>query len=219
MRQPANRQMHSCCNEEISSLMRKWLVLTVAVAAVLAPAAASAQAVPEQGKSGGAAKEFKYKFYLGPSYTSLNQVNQSRYGLVGANVEISRDFGRRFALVADGATFTHSVASGNPGNPSVDMVLFGPELHGELYENWSLFVRAWLGGAHTGGESQTPNISFAGGFGLGAEHVLHGGHWAVRASGDDIGSAFSLRNNTPQLGNSAHTRFNARAGIGIVYRF
>ena len=199
--------------------MRKWLVSMVAAAAVAMPAAAAAQAAPEGGKSGSAAAEFKYQVYLGASYTSLNQVNQSRYGMVGPSLELSRNFGRYFAVVADGATFTHSIGGGNPGNPKVDLVLFGPELHGQVYENWGVFVRGWFGGEHTGGEGETPNISFAGGVGLGAEHVLRGGHWGIRASGDDIGSSFSLRNNSTQLGNSPHLRWNARGGIGIFYRF
>jgi hypothetical protein len=50
------------------------------------------------------------------------------------------------------------------------------------------------------------------------EHVL-GPHWAIRASGDDIGASFSLRNNTAEQGSSPHRTFNSRAGMGVVFRF
>ena len=64
----------------------------------------------------------------------------------------------------------------------------------------------------------TPNVSFAGGLGGGLEWVLSP-HYVVRAGGDDIWSAFSVTNNTAELGNSPHVRANARATIGIAYRF
>lgn len=160
----------------------------------------------------------KYQVYAGFSYTSLNQVNQSRYGLIGANAEFSRNFGRWFAVVGDGAYYPTSYASGNPGDPKVWMALGGIELHAPIFENWNLFGRALIGGEHTGGESMTPDVSFAGGPGVGIEHTI-GKSWGVRASGDYIGSAFSLINNSPELGNSPHRRFNARAGVGLIYRF
>jgi hypothetical protein len=41
--------------------------------------------------------------------------------------------------------------------------------------------------------------------------------WSIRAFGDDIASSFTL---TPfQPGDSPHKRWNARAGIGVVYHF
>lgn len=160
----------------------------------------------------------KYSIYAGFGYTSLNQVNQSRYGLIGANVDVSRNWGRFFALTLDGGFFPTSYASGNPGNPSVTTVLIGPELHGTLFENWSLYFRGMMGVAHTGGENMIPNVSFAGGVGGGLQHDLNS-HWALRAGGDDIGSSFSLINNSPQLGNSPHRRWNAHASIGVMYKF
>jgi hypothetical protein len=197
--------------------MRKWLVSVLAVPAAFLPVAAIAQVAPERAPRT-TPEGPKYAVYAGFSYTSLNQVNQSRYGLIGGDVAVSRDFGRYFAVFADGGFYPQSLGSGNPGKPSVDMVLFGPELHGQVFENWNVFGRALLGGEHTGGEGMTPNISFAGGFGGGVEHTM-GPRWAIRASGDDIGASFSLRNNTPQLGLSPHRRWNARASIGVVYRF
>ena len=91
---------------------------------------------------------YKYSVYGGYSYTSLNQVNQSRYGLSGLNFDVSRDWGKYFALTADGAFFWYAFRSGNPGNPSVSMVLFGPELHAPLYGKVGGFFRGMIGGEH-----------------------------------------------------------------------
>jgi hypothetical protein len=204
--------------------MRKWLVSILAVPAALMSVAAvtqmaaAAQVAPDRTPRPVATDEPKYQVYVGGSYTSLNQVNQSRYGLAGVNADVSRNFGRFFAVFLDGAYFPASVGSGNPGNPKVSMGFGGVELHGPIFENWNVFGRGMLGGEHTGGEAMTPNISFAGGLGGGVEHTM-GRRWALRVSGDDIGASFSLRNNNPQLGLSSHKTWNARAGIGIVFRF
>jgi hypothetical protein len=203
--------------EESCTLMRKWLVSILAVPAAFLPLAAMAQVAPDRPISNAPAGP-RYAVYGGFSYTSLNQVNQSRYGLIGGDVEFSRNFGRFFAVVVDGGFYPASLAAGNPGSPKVYMGLAGPEIHGQIFENWSLFVRGLLGAEHTGGEEMNPSTSFAGGAGGGVEHVI-GPHWALRASGDDIGASFSLRNNSPQQGYSPHRTFNARAGAGVVFRF
>lgn len=197
--------------------MRKCLVSCLAAVAACVAMTASAQ-VSLGDKTPPANPNFqKYSVFAGFGYTSLNQVNQSRFGLIGGNVDLSRNWGRFFALTVDGGFYPTSYGSGNPGNPSVSMVLAGPEVHGTLWENWSVYFRGLIGGEHTGGESMTPNISFAGGIGGGVQHDM-GPHWAVRIGGDDIGSSFSLANNT-NLGYSPHRRFNARADIGFAYRF
>lgn len=198
--------------------MRKWLVSCLAAAAACFAMSASAQ-VSLGDKTPAANPNFqKYSIFAGFGYTSLNQVNQSRFGLIGGNVDLSRNWGRFFALTVDGGFYPSSLGSGNPGNPSVSMVLAGPELHGTLFENWSVYFRGMIGGEHTGGEGETPSVSFAGGVGGGVQHDL-GPHWAIRAGGDDIGASFSLTNNSPQLGYSPHRHFNSRADIGIVYKF
>ncbi len=206
--------------EESCILTRKWFVALVAAAcAALIPAVAGAQVVDQdQTPPAETAPQFKWNAYAGFGYTSLNQVNGSRYGLIGVDLGVSRDFGHLFALDAVGAYYPTSYASGNPGNPSVSMVLGGPEIHGHIFDRWSIFGRALLGGVHSGGESQTPDVSFAGGFGGGVDY-----EWSqritIRASGDDIASSFSLINNSPALGYSPHRLWNPRGGIGVVYRF
>lgn len=180
--------------------------------------AASGQVAPDRPVRVPTGPDYKYMVYAGAGYTSLNQVNQSRYGLIGVDLQANRDFGRFFAVSVDGAFYPTSVSSGNPGKPSVWMLLAGPEVHGHIFDQWSIFARALLGGEHTGGESMTPNVSFAGGGGAGVEYQLNP-RIVIRASGDDIASAFSVRGNTPDLGYSPHTRRNSRASIGIGFRF
>lgn len=189
----------------------------VAAGAAYCSLASAAQVAPEKAPRVDT-HEPKWGVYAGFSYTSLNQVNQSRHGLVGFNGELTRAFGRYFAVVADGGFYPGSIQSGNPGNPSVSMVLGGVEVHGNIFEKWAVFGRGLIGGEHTGGNGQTPSISFAGGPGIGVEYQINS-RWAIRASGDYIGSAFSFTNNTPEVSNSPHRRFNARAGAGVVYRF
>jgi hypothetical protein len=197
-------------------LKSKWLILLLAAGMPLAAMAQIAKEKPAPVDNPDAA--LKWKVYVGAGYTSLNQVNQSRYGLIGVNIAVSRDLGRFFAVTADGAYYPSSYASGNPGNPKVSNVLFGPEVHGPIFEKWSVFGRALIGGEHTGGTQQTPDISFAGGVGGGVDY-----QWShrllIRVSGDDIGASFSLTDNTPQLGYSPHRTWNPRGGIGVVYRF
>lgn len=201
-------------------MKRKWLLsIPALVAAVLFTGNAGAQATPDSGSTTPAnPPTYNWKAFAGGAYTSLNQVNQSRYGLIGVDMSITRDWGRFFGLTADGAFYPHSLNTGNPGKPNVEMVLFGPEVHGPLFERWNIFARALIGGIHTGGESMEPKVSFAGGGGAGLEYQVNS-RWALRAYGDDIASAFSVRNNSPALGYSPHTRRNSRAGIGIVYSF
>ena len=202
-------------DEEICTLKRKWLLCLLA----LIPAALMAQIAPDRGpRPDRGEPTFKYQAYAGFAYTSINQVNQSRHGLIGVDVSVSRNFGRYFALTADGAYFPSSYASGNPGKPTVSMLLGGPELHAPIYGKVNLYFRGLIGGEHTGGESMTPRVSFAGGVGGGLEYVLSP-RWVLRMGGDDILSSFSLRGNNSQLGYSPHMRANARASIGVAYRF
>ena len=202
--------------------MKRTLLLSILamVPAALMPLAAASQVAPsvEKGSVGGGDKTYNWEAFAGFGYTSLNQVNQSRSGLMGANVSVTRDFGKYFGVTADGAYYKYAVVSGNPGTPSVDAVLFGPVVHAEIWGKFSGFGRVLLGGEHTGGESQTPNISFAGGLGGGMEYKI-APRLSLRASGDDIASSFSLINNSKALGYSPHMHWNSRAAFGVVYRF
>jgi hypothetical protein len=202
--------------EENHPLKSKWLVLMLAA---LTPLVAAAQIAPDKpAPADNPDAALKWRVYAGAGYTSLNQVNQSRYGLIGANFGVIRDFGRFLGITADGSYYPTSYASGNPGNPKVSMFLAGPEVHGAIFERWSVFGRGMIGGAHTGGTGQTPDISFAGGLGGGVDYAWSH-RFSLRAYGDYIGASFSVTNNTPELGFSPHRTWNPRAGVAIAYRF
>lgn len=194
------------------------------VSAALLPLAATSQSSSSGGSNASepVEKTYKYEVYAGYAYTSLNQVNQSRYGLQGVNLSVTRDFGRYFGVMAEGDFYNKSFGSpeviGSTIEPTVTSVLFGPVIHANIYGHFGGFVHGLLGGEHTGGESQTPNISFAGGLGGGLEYTLTN-RFSLRASGDIIGASFSLTGNSPQLGYSPHRTWDSRASIGVVYHF
>jgi hypothetical protein len=211
--------------EESFKLKRTFLLSILAmVPAALMPLAATSQVSPTGGSNAPdqAEKTFKYQVYAGYAYTSLNQVNESRYGLQGVNLSVTRDFGRYFGVTAEGDYLRFPLKSpvviNSTAKPSVDSVFFGPEIHAAIYGHFSGFAHALLGGEHTGGESQTPNISFAGGAGGGVDYNLTP-RFSIRASGDYIGASFSLTGNSAQLGYSPHRTWDSRASIGVVYRF
>jgi len=204
-------------------LKRKFLLsMLAAIPAVLLPLSAACQVAPA------AEPSYKYSAFAGFGYTSLNQVNHSRYGLMGVQLGVTRELGKYVGLLAEGSdyqfdnhatTASNSAANNsNPGDPSVDTVLFGPVFHGPLYGPVDGFVDILIGGEHTGGEKMTPKVSFAGGFGGGLTYKLNK-RFSLRASGERIESSFSVTNNSAALGDSAHKHWNARGGIGVVYRF
>jgi len=214
-------------------LKRKLLLSLLAVVpALLMPLAATCQDVPDHRTSAAERVDVpvKYEVYAGYGYTSLNQVNQSRYGLQGVEIAVTRDWGKYFGLTADGAAYKYPLQCCNPGvvttkgtttlstdgNPSVQYVLFGPVLHANLYGKVDGFFRVLLGGAHTGGEDMTPNISFAGGYGVGLDYRFSR-RLALRLSGDDIISSFNTTFNN--VGASPHEHGNSRASFGVVYKF
>jgi hypothetical protein len=206
-------------------LKRMFLFSILAlVPAALLPLAATSQVSSTSGSNSGdqPEKTYKYEIYAGYAYTSLNQVNQSRYGLQGVNLSVTRDWGKYFGLTAEGDYYRFPFGSpevvGSTTKPQVESVLFGPVLHANIYGHYSGFVHGLLGGEHTGGESQTPNVSFAGGIGGGMEYSLTQ-RFSIRASGDIIGASFSPTGNSTQLANSPHRTWDSRASIGAVYHF
>jgi hypothetical protein len=234
------RQKNSKMIEESFHLKRTLFgALLAVIPAFLLTQNAMSQTAPsgEQGPADQTTPSFRYEAYAGFAYSSLNQVNQSRYGLMGVDLALTRDWGRYFGLSAKAnyykpplalrsSTYTTTspggttitVNNGNPGDPSIYEVLVFPEIHATIYGPVSGFVQGGMGAEHTGGESETPNLSFAGGFGGGMTYDLNS-RFAIRAYGDKIGAAFSLRNNTPEQSNSPHRTWNSSGTIGIVYRF
>jgi hypothetical protein len=183
------------------------------------PLAAAGKIAPERKPAvEGDQPTYKYEVFAGFGYTGLNQLNNSRSGLMGVNLSVTRDWGKYFGITADGAYYKYAIKTGNPGSPLVESVLLGPVIHAPLYERTGIFAHALLGGEHTGGESMTPTISFAGGMGGGLEYRLSK-HLAVRASGDYIASSFSVSGNSSRLGYSPHKTWSPRAAFGVVYKF
>jgi hypothetical protein len=211
--------------EESFKLKRTLLLSMLAVVpAVLMPLAATSQSdTARRSRSADETVEpSKYEVYAGYGYTNLNQVNQSRSGLHGAEFTVTRDWGKYFGLTADGAVYQWATANPEVENttykPTVDAVLFGPVFHANLYGRTDGFVRVLLGGEHTAGTNQTPNISFAGGFGGGLDYRFSK-HFSLRASGDEIESSFSVTGNSSALAYSPHAHRNVRASFGVVYKF
>jgi hypothetical protein len=205
-------------------LKRKLLLSILAVVpAVFMPLAATSQIAPDRpAHTEQAEPSYKYEVFAGYGYTSLNQVNQSRSGLQGVNVSVTRDWGKHFGVTADGGYYAYSYGGTNPGSPAVDMLLLGPVLRANIFKNVDGFFRVLLGGEHTAGENATPSISFAGGIGGGMDYTLSR-RFTLRASGDDIASSFAANTN-PNVCSagsncSPHERRNSRAAFGLVYKF
>src|SRR5580698_10482588 len=208
--------------EETFKLSRTILFrISAMVVVALAPLAAAGQVNPEAAQGPEQAAPYKYEVYAGAAYTRFKQATESYSGLLGGKVSLARDWGKYFQLVASVDDYTKGTGHENlpsPGHPSIYSFMIGPGVHANLYGNLSGEVFAELGVEHTGGESMTPNIAFAGGFGGGLTYdVRH--NWAVRLAADRVGASFSLANNTPQLAYSTHLTWNARATLGVVYRF
>jgi hypothetical protein len=229
-RRATQRQVsYSTVFEESFKLKRTFLISILAIIpAALIPLTATSQvsrstgAQPSAQAADDASRTFKYEVYAGYAYTSLNQVNQSRFGLQGVSVSAARFWGRYFGVTAEGDYYMKSFGTPEVVNstvtPTVSSVLVGPVLHANIYGKFDGFFHGLLGGEHTGGESQTPNISFAGGFGGGLDYSLTP-RFSVRASGDLIGASFSLTGNSQQLGYSPHKTWDSRASAGVVYHF
>jgi len=213
-------------------LKRKLLLSILAmVPALFMPLSATSQIAPDRPpRAPQTEPSTKYEVFAGFGYTSLNQLNNSRYGLSGVNASVTRDWGKFFGVTADGAYYKIALygcnsnssdpnkQNCNPGEPSVDALLFGPVLHSNLYGPVDGFFHVLLGGEHTGGEYMTPKVSFAGGVGAGLDYKLNK-RFALRLSGDDIASSFSVRDNSPALGYSSHRTRSSRASFGLVYKF
>ena len=84
-----------------------------ALSAALLPVAATSQVSPDSGSTAAEQPErtYKYEVYAGYAYTSLNQINESRFGLQGVNVSVTRYWGRYFGLTAEGDDYRVAIAT------------------------------------------------------------------------------------------------------------
>jgi hypothetical protein len=208
--------------EEIFKLNRTILLrISVMVAAALAPLAAAGQVNPDAGKSSGQGEAtYKYEAYAGFAYSRLRQVPVSFSGLLGGKVSLSRNWGKYFQLTGSVDYYRRGIGHGGRpnGNPSIYSFMIEPGVHANIFGNLGGLVFAEVGAEHTGGESMTPNISFAGGFGGGLNYSLFP-NLAVQLTGDRVGASFPLPGANGQNGYSTHRTWNVRGTIGVVYRF
>jgi hypothetical protein len=204
-------------------LNRTLLVLILAGAALM-PLAASGQVAPEKDNGSGdlASLPLKYEIFAGYAYTSLNQVNLSRFGLTGGQVAVTRNWGRYFGLAGKADYYRYGISTSggvNPGDPSVYSFMVAPEVHGyNIIGKFGAVLFGEMGGEHTGGEQMTPTVSFSGGVGGGATYSINQ-HFGLRLTGDRIGQSFSLSGNSPALALSSHKTWNPRFSFGMTYRF
>ena len=87
-------------------MKRKLLVLILAmVPAAFLPLAAIGQIEPEKAPATQNEPTTKYEVFAGWGYTSLNQVSQSRSGLQGVSLSVTRDWGKYFGVTAEGGHY------------------------------------------------------------------------------------------------------------------
>ncbi len=188
------------------------------------PLAVRGQVVPEATPNPPpAAPSYKYTAYIGYAYTSLNQVNQSRYGLSGLQATVTRDWGKYFGLAGHGEYYKFPAGTGtgsqaNPGDPRIYSAFAAPEIHASIFGPVGGIVFAEVGIEHTSGEHMIPSTSFAGGGGGGLSYNVNS-RWAIRVTGERVAASFSLINNSPALNYSTHRTWNPRATIGLEFRF
>jgi hypothetical protein len=201
-------------------LKRSFLLTIVAgaLAGLLAPAAHAQVTSTPEAPPPPAAAPLKYEVSVGFGYSTINQLNQSRYGLQGIEASAARYWGRHFAMVLLGDEYKWATSKGNPGNPSIVSILVGPQFRMNIVGPVDGFFRGTMGAEHTGGENMTPDFSFAGGIGGGIDIAVNR-RFAVRISGDRIGASFSVANNSPSVSYSPHLTWNTRASLGVIYRF
>ena len=88
------------------ALKRKLLLLILAmVPAAFLPLAAIGQIEPEKAPAVQNEPMYKYEVFAGWGYTSLNQVNQSRSGLQGVSLSVTRDWGKYFGITVEGGHY------------------------------------------------------------------------------------------------------------------
>ena len=199
----------------------KRTFLFAILAAAIAPLPAAAQLNPEGAPGPEQTANYKYEVYVGAAYSRVRQVPETYSGLIGGKMTVGRDWGRYFQLAGSADYYSKGTGHAglpNPGHPTIYTALAAPTVHATLYGNVSGEFFGELGAEHTGGENMSPNLSFAGGFGGGLTYSLNQ-KFAVQLTGDRVAASFPLPGSNSQNGYSTHKTWNARATIGVVYRF
>ena len=198
--------------------MRKFVF---AILAVLLPISVAAQvSVSDSSDEGG--KPSRYDIFVGAGFTTQNQIVHSHGFLVGPSAGITRNFGKYFGLNAQGSYTPHSLPSANMSEsglaPTYVQILAGPELHAQVYDNFSGNVHILFGGSHTYGTGVTgsPSVAFSYGLGAALDYRLTP-RFSLRWSTDHVRTA-NVQGNTTS-GNSLHGYSNIQTAFGVVYHW
>ena len=156
----------------------------------------------------------RYEIFAGVDYSSANQVKGSS-ALIGGDVGASAKLAKWFGGTVDFADYATTATATSHVSPTMTTFLAGPEFYIPA-DKLTGFLHVMFGGAHTGGASEKPDVSFAYAIGGGFEYAV-GKRLAVRVSGDAVLSSFVQDPNN--LGLSPHLRSNGRASAGVAYHF
>ena len=181
------------------------LILPISAAAQVAkPVAAD---VPD--------KLLRYEVFAGADYSGDNQV-KSASALIGGNVGVSAKLVKWFGASVDFGDYGVQATNHGLVKPNQTTFLAGPEFYIPA-DNLTGILHVLMGGAHTGGVTGTPDVSFAFAVGGGFEYAFNK-HLALRITGDGIRSSFQQEANGA-TGYTEHPHTNARASAGVAWHF
>ena len=181
------------------------LILPMSAAAQVAKPAATD--VPD--------KLLRYEVFGGVDYSGDNEV-KSASALIGGNVGVSAKLVKWFGATADFGDYGAQATDKGLVKPNQTTFLAGPEFYIPA-DNITGFIHVLMGGAHTGGVTGTPDVSFAFGVGGGFEYAFNK-RLALRITGDGIRSAFQQETGGVTFA-SPHSHTNARASAGVAWHF
>jgi hypothetical protein len=182
--------------------------------AVILPVSAAAQ-VAKPVATDVPDKLLRYEVFGGVDYSGDNQV-KSASALIGGNVGASAKLVKWFGATADFGDYSTQASDKGLVKPNQTTFLAGPEFYIPA-DNLTGFLHILMGGAHTGGVTGTPDVSFALAVGGGFEYAFNK-HLALRISGDGIRSSFQQETGGATY-YTAHPHTNARASAGIAWHF
>jgi len=198
---------------DLRRVLVKGKFLLSAIALIL-PMSAAAQ-VAKPAATDLPDKLLRYEVFAGVDYSGANQVKSSS-ALIGGNGGLSAKLVKWFGATVDFGDYATSATSHGLVKPNQTTFLAGPEFYIPA-DNLTGFVHVLMGGAHTGGVTGTPDVSFAIGGGGGFEYAFNK-HLALRVSGDGIRSSFQQETGGVTYA-SPHPHTNARASAGVAWHF
>lgn len=160
-------------------------------------------------------KLLRYEVFAGADYSGDNQV-KSASALIGFNVGASAKLVKWFGGTVDFGDYLAQATNKGLVKPTITTFLAGPEFYIPA-DNLTGFVHVLMGGAHTGGVTGTPDVSFAFGGGGGFEYAFSK-NLALRVEGDVIRSNFQMETEG-ETNFSPHPHANARASAGVAWHF